>query len=228
MVKGKVRKKLGQEIKEEKEEVKKSIKKWWIFGLVGIIVVFLILIALYNYQQSHFKYLDLEFSKIKMSSIPMSYAKIPLYDQNGNIATYYRLYLRNDPRDLEDVPINGQIRVKEKIVMASDEIKCEDANIAGAQLGDFWGSILQVTQVMAATTNRTLANEKEIEYATCNTKEILFLDSTVLIFKNGNTTKITQEAKDCYEITVKDCEILRATERFILGLYAHTTGQEIN
>jgi hypothetical protein len=157
----------------------------------------------------------------------MFYAKIPLFDTNGNIATYYRLYLRNDPRELENVPINGQIRIKDKIIMSSDDIKCEDANIAGAGLGDFWGSILGVDQVVPGTINKTLADEKDIEYVTCNTEEVVFLDSTVLIFKEGETTEITQKSKNCYEITVKDCEVLKGTERFILGLYAHTTGKEI-
>jgi hypothetical protein len=194
--------------------------------LVGIIVIFLILIAVYSYQQTHFEYLGLEFSKIKIGSVPLYYAKVPLYNQNGVMVNYYQLYLRKDPRTLKNISINGKIRTREKIIMAADDIKCEDANLAGAKMGDFWSLAFGVKNVIVGTTNKTRAEENNMEYVDCN-ENVMYLDSTAVMIKPGNVTEINQKTPTCYEIVVSDCDILRVTERFMLGQYAHAMGLEI-
>ena len=51
--------------------------------------------------------------------------------------------------------------------------------------------------------------------ATCDSKErYVFLN-----IKDGNETKIEQTGKTCYEIQVNSCDILSATERFMLETF---------
>ena len=221
-MKGKKKKAIDEFQKISEEAVKG--KQIGIFVAIGAIVLFLIILSAYNYYASNFTYLDLKFSKVKFGKLDFYYAKIPLFNTNGEITGNYNLYIRNDPRELEDIKINGQIRMKPKIIMASDDIKCEDAGIAGGELGAIIGLW---SRIIPGTTNRTIAEKEGKTYASCSLKDGMYIDSTVLTFKTGNVTEIRQTGKDCYEVSVKDCEILRATERFILGLYAHSKGLEI-
>jgi hypothetical protein len=222
--KKKIKKQKARIEKEEKAEAVKITKKWGIFIAVGIVVAFSALFIAYNYYSANFEYLDLKFSKVRFGKLIFYHAKIPLLNQAGEIVNYYNLYIRNDPRELRDIPINGNIKLKGKVIMASDELKCEDNGIGGGELG---GVIGLWSRVIQGTVNKTLAQEKDISYVTCDSSEMIYLDSSVLIFKPGNVTSIDQKGKDCYEVSVKDCEVMRAVERFILGLYAHSKGLEI-
>ncbi|MEM2933069.1 MAG: hypothetical protein QW622_02585 [Candidatus Pacearchaeota archaeon] len=207
-------------IKKEKKNTKKKITTGYI--IAGIVLILISFLAYLNYKSANFEYLGLKFSKVRFGELRFYYARIPLLNSNGEISGYYDLYLRNDPRKLKDIPINGRLKLKTKVIIASDNLKCEDSGIAGGELG---GVLSIWTRVKVGTTNKSLAEEKNINYVTCNEREIIYLDSSILIFKPDNVTEINQiGGRDCYEIYVKDCEVLKAVEKFIIGLYAESRG----
>jgi hypothetical protein len=49
-------------------------------------------------------------------------------------------------------------------------------------------------------------------YATCETNP----DNTVIVIENGEETRIDQLSNNCYHISSKDCDILKALEKFEL------------
>ena len=71
------KKSITKEIKEEGNKVVKSAKTWWVFVIIGLVVLFLILVAYISYQQAHFSYLDLKFSKVQMGQIQFYYTNMP-------------------------------------------------------------------------------------------------------------------------------------------------------
>lgn len=214
-----------REKSEKKEEIIKIDNVLWV-GIVIIIIALVIAGLIYTYSKSKsFEYAGLNFVKTRMGEVVFYHAKILLFNSDGVAVNYYNLYLRNDPRTLEDIEIYGKIRMMKKVILASDGLECEDGGLAGGVLGDMLG-ILGV-KVHPATTNKTAAEEQDIRYVSCNLTEGVYVDATGLIFKPGNVTEIRQIRQDCYEVTVKECDILRASERFTLGIYAHSKGIEI-
>jgi len=101
---------------KNKGETIKITKRWRVFIVIGAIVAFLALFVAYNYYSANFEYLGLNFSKVRFGKLIFYHAEIPLFNQAGEIASYYNLYIRNDPRELRDVPIIGEIKLKSKVI----------------------------------------------------------------------------------------------------------------
>lgn len=118
---------------------------------------------------------------------------------NGEILPY-NIYLRNHPNDLGEIPFNGSMNLYDEIVIDStNEFGCEgDGVISIANLVNFY-EILGVNIFK----NESIACNENATY-------------THLKIKEGDETRIDQVGWSCYEISIKDCEILEGTERFLL------------
>lgn len=209
------------------KETSKPASNTWIYVLIGVVIVLgLIYVSYKSYLESKkIEYAGLNFEQKKFGDLNFYYTRIPLFDKNGINTVNYSMYLRNDPRTLEYIKIEGVIRIKPKTILASEAgLQCENNGIAGGELGQAIGLW---TTVITGTSNKTLADNRSIPYVSCNASEGMYLDSTSLAFKVGNVTGISQKGADCYEISVANCEILEAVERFIVGAYAHSRGIEI-
>lgn len=209
------------------KETAKPTSNTWIYVLIGVVIVLgLIYVSYKSYLESKkIEYAGLKFEQKKFGDLNFYYTRIPLFDKNGINTVNYSMYLRNDPRTLEDIKIEGVIRIKPKTILASEPgLQCENNGIAGGELGQAIGLW---TKVITGTQNKTLADNRSIPYVSCNASEGMYLDSTSLAFKVANVTGISQKGADCYEISVANCEILEAVERFIIGAYAHSRGIEI-
>jgi hypothetical protein len=211
-------------IKQEKNEP--AVDRTWLYILAGILILFIIFYVSYqSYLASKkIEYAGLKFEEKKVGNLTFWYTSVPLVDANGVNVINRSMYFRNNPKDLEYIPINGVIKIKSKIILASDGLNCSENGIAGGELGL---ALAPYANVISGTVNKTLADDKGVQYASCNQNDVFYLDSTVLIFKPGDTASIDQNGKNCYEITIKDCEVLDGVERFIIGLYAHAKGIEI-
>jgi len=209
------------------KETAKPTSNTWIYVLIGVVIVLgLIYVSYKSYLESKkIEYAGLNFEQKKFGDLNFYYTRIPLFDKNGINTVNYSMYLRNDPRTLEDIKIEGMIRIKSKTILASEAgLQCENNGIAGGELGQAIGLW---TKVITGTSNKTLADNRSMPYVSCNASEGMYLDSTSLSFKVANVTGISQKGADCYEISVANCEILEAVERFIVGAYAHSRGIEI-
>lgn len=198
----------------EKEAAEKQNKQVRVF-LVGmaVIIILVFIVTWMSQEAKRFEYAGLEFEKTHYGEIPFYKAKMTISSITGNIIANYNLYLRNDPRKLKGIPIDGIIRLTPKVVLAIDEnLKCGDSTMAGTVLGQFFGAM--GVSPTRGEIDLIKAEEMNVTYANCN----LTTRDSIIIVVPGNKTEIVQENVDCYKIKVKECEILKAIERFILGI----------
>lgn len=208
-------------INKEQEKQKQNL---YIIVIISVMLIILLATGVFvwsRYSKDNFEYVGLDFQKILFDKLLLYHAKIPITASTGNVIANFNFYLRNDPRSLEDIPIEGRISLtREAIVALENSMEdCADNSIAGVGLGQF----LAAAGVTArgGSTNQTLAEEQGLSYASCDSP------LSVIITEKASATKITQEGS-CYKIQVANCsDVVRATERFMLGTIGHSSGYEI-
>jgi len=236
LVKMAKRQKNKKEVKEtgmpEESENKKQSKqqesqlKWIILGMIALI---LLIIAIYFVIQGskYFNYGGLTYEKVTSRNVDLYHTQMALKDVDGNLVANYNLYLRNDPRELKNITIDGNFVLKNRNVIVSldPEVErgCEDSGIAGANFFSF----MKVSgyDVKIGYTNKTYAQERNASFSNCDVNYGPYYDFVVI--KRGNETSIVKREENCYELYFKDCEILKVTERFMVALYANSKGVEI-
>ena len=194
-----------------------------IFVFMAILIAAIFLSYWFSREIKQFNYAGLEFEKVKIGSLVLYQTKFPLRDVTGDIAKYMPFYFREDPRKLKGMQVEGNIRLKTNVAIAANADiveKCPDSILSGTSLALYLNN-LGITS-FGATTNKTEAEEYKRNYVNCNNTE----KYSILIFQNGNESKIKKEG-DCYMLYVKNCEIMNVTERFMIGVYAHSMGREI-
>ncbi len=206
--------------KEEKEKgVSKSkesetLKKF----LIGIGVFILIILGVVwgaNAMNS-FNYNGVDFVKesfcdaepcllVYKASFPVQYKD----SITGKVvSTDYNIYLRNDPRKLEEVPFNGELLLRKDVVLdIAGNFDCDgDQNIAIAnmlKLDIFGVKIIKD------------------ENATCDSHGRY----TFIQVQEANESYIEQTGPSCYTLNVADCEILEVTERFMVEYFVKSEGK---
>jgi hypothetical protein len=189
-----------EKVPEEKPGKKQILEenKILLGVLASIAVLSLVLIGAYFFFQNagKFDYRGVEFEIVDeiapyRTSLPVVY--------NGE-RMLYNFYLRNNPRDLENVPFNGEIVLAQLMVInATEDLNCDGYGTIGiANLNNLY-KIIGVNVI------------KDSEASCDNSGEYMFLN-----IKDGEETKVEQVGEMCYEITANNCEILEATERFMV------------
>ena len=224
VIKGKETSKMNN-IDEDNKELKKDKKDkrgkelYWIFGfMIAIVVIFLISQSFFKGLRN-FDYEGLNFQKVKVGDLSFYYY---YYFTEKTITGYaskelhrINLYLYNDPRK-NNVPVAGQIVYPEKyskVYMSTDTTelyKCKYFGVATTNLIFFLTG--NQFDVEAATVVPSIAEEVGMSHITCENTP----DDMVIEIKHGEETKIKRKSMSCYEITVKDCEVLEAVEKFMV------------
>ena len=182
----------NKQIKEENKVLKKI--------LIGLGVLILVLIAGYFIinSLSSFKYKGVNFNIIKEGEILFYHTSFPL-KYNGNDVNY-NVYLRNDPRKLEDVQFNGNITLMEMMVINNtDGFVCD---------GDGGIAMYNFKQIVNAIGITTMQDPN----ASCDPQGRY----TFIKIDKGDITEIKQTGHSCYEFYVSNCEILKVTEKFLV------------
>ena len=203
--------------KIEKENVEKKVRntskkeketqfKWILGMMVGLIVVILLVYYIMN-NINKIEYKGLAFTKEKFGEI-IVYHYYYYFTDNENQLIKYNLYLRNDPRENE-VPIEGKIELGKKVYISYDASinSCDKSALAADSLAKFL--VNNQLSVKAGIPDRAEAESKNITYIDCNTNP----DDATILIKAGNETNIIKE-DNCYVISVSDCNILNAVEKF--------------
>lgn len=216
------KKKKQEEMPAENSSQRNEKQLKWVLIWMGIVIVSIVIIFLVYDSLKRFEYGGLKFERIIYDKLPLYYSRIPIKTAAGEIVGYYNLYLRNDPRKLS-IPINGTIKLMRNSMLSIDQSMegCSDNGVAGVTLGTFFKAA--GINIEYASTNRSIAKERNISYATCEDSS----KQTVIVIRQTDKTEIVQEKKDCYSINFKDCEIIKAVERFIVATSAHSTGISI-
>jgi hypothetical protein len=209
------------ELKKREKRREESQNKQIVYALIAMaILIGLVFLINWMIQESrYFQLIGLRFEKIKYGEIPLYHTTLPV-TYNGQDAIY-NLYLRNDPR-LNNVSFNGTIFFRTSGVYISVDPKigtCEKNNIAIANLVQFISQGLGLT-VKGGVSEKNESNQY-LPYVTCENT-----NSTVIMVEKSNSTEVYKTSKDCYIMKVSNCEILEASERFIVSTIAGIKGYD--
>ncbi|HLC86883.1 MAG TPA: hypothetical protein VJH65_01240 [Candidatus Nanoarchaeia archaeon] len=166
---------------------------------IGIIIFAVIVWTAVSYYTNNFQYKGINFNIVKANKIKFYHTLFPITKEGMRIS--YNVYLRNDPRKLEkEVPFNGEMILREMLVVNSTkDFICD---------GDGSISMLNLQQIFAGIGTSVI---KDPESGCDPDGRYLFLK-----IQEGNETSIEQTSPACYELNVAECNILKATERYIV------------
>ncbi|MFH1311287.1 MAG: hypothetical protein ABIH65_02685 [Nanoarchaeota archaeon] len=195
--------------KEESTKNQYKILKNFLIGMGSIIMLIFLIIFIINLG-NNFEYQGMAVKVVKFcDSGPclVTYnMQIPVLYKREN--TTYNFYLRNDPRKLaENVKFEGRLVFRDIMVLNStSDFNCNGKGIIAV------ANLLQLYKI-------TRINVIKDENATCDP------DGRYMFVKlqESNETSIEKVGPACYNINIKDCEILEGTERFMIETF-----QEIN
>jgi hypothetical protein len=210
---------------EKRRTIKISFKKKQskqILWVVIIMVVLLLIVLGVPYVSGNyfnkFVYLKLDFEKTRLGDIRFYSTRIPVANFNGEVTGTFSMNFRNDPRKLEyidyDVPENKIKFKKDNITYISfnpDMETCEDSALALITFSNFLRDFGQLN-ISSATTYYDFSRDNNLSYRTCENSP----DNTVILLDSGDKTEIKKISDKCYSITYNNCEILPATEKFML------------
>ena len=184
--------------------------------ILGVIVLGVAILIGYSYIQglSAFKFSGLDWKIIEEEGVDHYYTKFRII-QGSPI---YSANFVTDPRK-NDVPVMDGTFFKfwpKALISVDPEIQsCGVSNVdANEVLKDF----LAVAGVEAApaTIDEEFSEESGLAYATCEHAQ----DQTVIMILKSEEPSILQnkENPNCYAISVGECENVKATEKFIIGV----------
>ncbi len=183
---------------------------YWIFGVMGFLLVILLISSSVIGSLKKFEYHGLAFTKEKFGELDVYHY---YYNFNEGNQTYvYNLYLRNDPRT-NNVPMDeGKTYYpKEDTIYISvngtDLSQCPQSSLGVSSIASFLAN--NFLKVKGAVPDKDLADKNNLTYASCKSNP----NNVVILIQAGNETKITQNG-NCQMITVNNCEILPAAEKY--------------
>jgi len=200
----KVRKEGKTSRKKQIESQNKILKNFFIG--VGVIIITILLIFLFINQTKNFEYGGVEFSIVKFCDARpclITYnTKIPIIYQGEEIL--YNFYLRNDPRKLaKSVPFDGEIVFKKDMfINITFNRECEGYETI---------AIVNFLNLYEVSGINVIADEN----AECGSEG----NSMFVLIQESNRTSIEQFGPTCYNINIKNCEILEGTERFMIDTF---------
>lgn len=222
------------DIEKEIHKKQNNMLKWVFFLMIGIIVLVILVPYVKMNYFDRFEYGGLEFQKTQLGELVFYSAKFPVVGLTGNVIGNYAVNLRNDPRDLEYINVNVS---EDKIKFAIDDKEfgdvyislypfmetCEDTGIAMVTLAGYLRD--SGLEVKSAVTDKAYARNNNQTQKWCSPFETVIVISDRGVFTDGNETAITEIGKNCYEIKFKDCEVMQATERFMLIILEEYAGR---
>jgi hypothetical protein len=191
-------------VEEEKapsnEQLKKEKK---IFIWIAVIMISFILmfagVFFAIYLNNHFQVDGVNFEIVKQGGQLTLYKTFVPIMYQGKLADY-NFYFRTDPRELTNIPFDGILDIQTNMVLnMTQNFNCDgDGVIAIANLLNVYNVV--GTKVM------------KDENASCDAAgRYMFVK-----IQEGNQTEIKQFGPSCYNLYVKNCEILPSTERYLL------------
>lgn len=196
------------DLKDEPESPEKTIKKenkQLMNVLVGIGIFLALIIGgiLFINSVRYVGYEKVDFEVVKEGDLIFYNTKIPLYDSSGKHYANHNFFLRTDPKDLREIDFDGEIEIKDFLVINSTgDFKCEGYGII---------AIANVNELYTFLGTKVIKDET----ASCDPNgEYMYVN-----IKPGKKTKVEQTGASCYDIIINDCEILEGTEKFMIETF---------
>ena len=180
------------------------------FIAIAIILISIVSFNIFSKKLNNFEYYGYDFNILKEGDINFYHTSFVINkiteSSNSNIPFKeeidYNVYLRKDPRNLEKISFNGEINQKEMMVInISNEFNCEGKGVI---------AVANMAQIFGSVGTKIITDPN----ATCDDQgRYMFVQ-----IQKGDKTNIEQYGPSCYNIKVKECEILEGTERFVLEM----------
>jgi hypothetical protein len=185
--------------KKQVKEENKILRNFF----VGILVfLFLIFVAWYiNYSFTHLEYGGVKFKTIKEGDIILYNTQIPVIYKGEK--TDYNFYLRTNPKELNKIRMEGELSILQNMVInETNDFSCEGKGLIAV------ANLAQLYQILGTKVikDENAACDPEGKYAYVNLIQ-------------GTETYIEEISPSCYNIYIKDCEVLEGTERFMLETF---------
>ena len=185
-----------------KEQIKRQKKQFGvILGVLGAIILLCLVAFIINYKSTHFDYKGLKFKKVIQGEI--IFYEVPMVTQYEGSKLTYNFYLRTNPNKLKDVVFDGEIELKNDLILdvTTENLFCD---------GDWQISIgnlmnLNVFNINVGK-NENISCEEGSDYIYVNIHE-------------GNESRIEQYSPACYNLYIADCEVLAVTEKFMVETF---------
>ncbi len=203
------------------KKIQEGQMKWALFLMAAVLIIVVVVpFVKFNYVDK-FDYHGLTFQKTQLGELEFYSSQFPVVVGTGQVVGTYSVNLRNDPRDLEKIPLNtGDGRIEftlndgkfgdAYITLNPFMELCEDSGIAMASLSGFLKDAN--LNVISAVTDKAYARDNNMTQRWCNNDPL----DTVFVVTDGNDTMITEIQEGCYELQFNDCEIMQVSEKAIL------------
>jgi hypothetical protein len=196
----------GTEIEKPISEGQLKKEKKIFIIIILAMVGFAALFAATYFISNSFNYITIDGVKFTVDKSVMAgktlyRTSIPV-NINNSRATY-NFWLRGNPKITDKIPFEGNLTVMKNVVLnQTSNFNCDGDGIIG---------VANLLKLYGLVGSEVIADKN----ATCDSQgRYVFIN-----IKEGNETKITQTGKTCYDINVKGCEILPATERFMIETF---------
>ncbi len=186
--------------KSQKQSEKETIRT--LILIISFMVVGFSAVIIFFNSSNTLEHNGVEYERINVGDLLFYRTSFLAMNEEGE-ETNYKIYIRNNPKTLfKDVPYEGNLSLRKNVVINfKDNFDCNGMGSVAIgsleRMGIFGLNILQ---------DNTVGCSPSGEYAS-------------LIFEAGNETKIEQVDDYCYEISVNGCEIVPATERFMIEVF---------
>lgn len=194
---------LGQSREEQEKTQKKILRN--ILIVIGIFMAGIFLFLIISNSLSKFEYRGVDFEIVRFCDAGppclVTYrTSIPVMVNGTEVP--FNFYLRNDPREL-NVNFTGNLILRDNMVLNSEaDFVCDGKGAIAA------ANLIQLYEVLGTKVIKD-------ENASCD-----LLGRYIFVqVKPGNETSVRQFGPGCYNIDIKDCEILEGTEKFMIETF---------
>ena len=215
----------------EKEQTNGGREIYWVLG--GATVLIILVFIAYSVMQNMkvFEYEGLVFTEEKFGQIEVyKYSYYPekptitgrVTDENPAVVFYFRTDPRNNNVSINVnnvvFPNGADVYVTYKGIELE---QCEYNLLAASNMAAILsrGGI----RLKSGLGEKEIATANNITYVTCEE----FPNDIVVQVESSNETKVVQEGS-CYRIKVSNCEILEATEKFVVEALAQAVERKNN
>lgn len=187
------------ETKNQAKEENKILRN--ILIIIGVLIILIFAGYLFVKNVTNFEYKGVEYRIVREGELILYQTSFPVMYDGREIP--YNIYLRNDPRKLENLSFNGEINLKKDMVInATGDLTCDGYGVIAianlAKIGIFGINVMKDSN------------------ATCDESgRYMFLQ-----IRESDESSIEQTGVSCYNLNVNNCEILKVTEKFMAESFA--------
>ena len=147
------------------------------------------------------KYEGLPFEVVSQGDLIFYKHVVPLYDGDTHYANY-NFFLRKNPYNTGEIPFDGELNIRNFVAINSTEFTCEGRGII---------AIANLVKPFEVAGIEVVHDPN----ASCDEESRYML---LHIFQ-GEENKIVQTGEACYDMIVKDCDILDVTEKMMIEMF---------